>query len=44
MTGRCDVPDCDGDAVCEYLLDDGLMIARYCTDHTYMAIQGQSDD
>lgn len=40
----CDVPACDGEAVCEHLLDDALVIARYCTNHTHYAIERQPED
>lgn len=39
----CDEPYCDGEAVCDLISEDDELLARFCSQHAHLAMEGQTD-
>lgn len=40
----CDEPDCEGEAVCDLISENDELLARFCSTHAHLAMDGGTDD
>lgn len=40
----CDEPDCSGEAVCDLISETDELLARFCSEHAHLAMDGGRSD